>query len=292
MVVIEYENTSSTLLSPQVFRRYCLPYLNEYADILKAAGKIFMVHMCGKLQAFADDLAAAHFDGIADISPQPTGNFTLDEAAACLGGKIVVGGIDATTFIEPDLRQVESKVAQLIRRLKPYQGVLLGSADTAPRGTSLETFRLVNHLASTAGSYLAGSEAAYQPGQFVASLATSIKPAPVTPASSPALDAPGNLDIGAILQELARRLDGRRPEVSGVIKFNVTGDCVYRLYIDQGKCRLEISDGPADASMTANPANLLALFTGKLTPMSAFMARKIKFDGNLKLLGVLTAAQE
>ncbi len=50
-VVIEYENTSSTLLSPAIFRRYCLPILNEYADLLKSAGKIFLVHMCGKLQA-------------------------------------------------------------------------------------------------------------------------------------------------------------------------------------------------------------------------------------------------
>jgi putative sterol carrier protein len=98
--------------------------------------------------------------------------------------------------------------------------------------------------------------------------------------------------MGAILQELTRRLDGKRSEVSGVIKFNVTGDCVYRLFIDQGQCRLETSDGAADASMTGTPANLVALFTGKLTAMSAFMARKIKFDGNLKLLGVLTAAQD
>jgi putative sterol carrier protein len=291
-VVIQYENTSSTLLSPQVFRRYCLPYLNEYADILRSAGKIFLVHMCGKLEAFCGDLAAGHFDGIADISPQPTGNFTLNEAAACLGGKIVVGGIDATTFIEPDLRLVETRVAGLLRRVKPYPGVLLGSADTAPRGTPLETFRLVNHLVDTLGSYLPNAEV-YRPGQFLASLGTPAKPwLAAAPAAAPDFASPGKLEMSPILQELTRRLDGKRPEVSGVIKFNVTGDCVYRLFIDAGKCRLELSEGPADASMTATPENLVALFTGKLTAMSAFMARKIKFDGNLKLLGVLTAAQE
>jgi putative sterol carrier protein len=95
-----------------------------------------------------------------------------------------------------------------------------------------------------------------------------------------------------VLQELSRRLDGKRPEVTGVIKFVVTGDHIYRLFIEQGKCRLETSDGPADAGMTGNPKNLLALFTGKLNAMSAFMTRKIKFDGDLKLLGALTAAAE
>ena len=73
---------AGALLSPAVFKRYCLPILNEYADLLKSSGKIFLVHMCGKLKAFQPELAAARFDGLADISPLPTGNFTLDEAAA------------------------------------------------------------------------------------------------------------------------------------------------------------------------------------------------------------------
>jgi uroporphyrinogen-III decarboxylase len=161
-VIIEYENTSSTLLSPRMFRQYCLPLLNEYADILQANGKIFLVHMCGKLAAFAGDLALGRFDGIADISPHPTGDFTLDEAVTTLPGKIVIGGIDATTFIDPDLGQVEEKIAGLIGRIKQYPGVLLGSADTAPRGTPLETFQLIQHLVETAGSYQATAD--YQPG--------------------------------------------------------------------------------------------------------------------------------
>jgi putative sterol carrier protein/uroporphyrinogen-III decarboxylase len=287
-VVIEYENTSSTLLSPKIFQRYCLPLLNEYADILHSAGKIFLVHMCGKLRAFSADLAPAHFDGIADISPHPTGNFTMDEAVAALPGKIVIGGIDATTFIEPDLGQVEAKIAGLIGRIKQYPGVLLGSADTAPRGTPLETFRLIQHLVETAGSYQ--STAGYHPGEFLASRMQSAELHKEAPAAG--AESSGELDMHLVLQELSRRLDGKRPEVTGIIKFIVTGDRIYRLFIDQGKCRLEISDGPADASMAGNPKNLLSLFTGKLNAMAAFMTRKIKFDGDLKLLGVLTAAAE
>ena len=287
-VVIEYENTSSTLLSPKVFRRYCLPLLNEYADILHSSDKIFLVHMCGKLAAFAGDLASARFNGIADISPHPTGNFTLDEAVAALPGKIVIGGIDATTFIELDLGQVEAKVAGLIGRIKQYPGVLLGSADTAPRGTPLETFQLIQHLVETAGSYR--TVGGYQPGEFHAARTQSPVPSKETPATG--TEPSGGLDMHQVLLELSRRLDGKRPEVTGSIKFIVTGDRIYRLFIEQGKCRLEISDGSSDASMAGTPKNLLALFTGKLNAMAAFMTRKIKFDGDLKLLGVLTAAAE
>lgn len=291
-VVIEYENTSSTLLSPKIFRRYCLPALNEYADILRAADKIFLVHMCGKLQAFAGDLASARFDGIADISPHPTGNFRLDQAASALPGKVLIGGIDATTFIDSDLPRVEAKIAALIESIKPYPGILLGSADTAPRGTPLETFRLIQHLVNTAGSYLGQVNGTYHPGEFLASISgkgATPQPGAGAPAGKEAVEA---VDMHMVMLELARRLDGKRPEVTGIIKFIVTGDQIYRLFIEQGKCRLEISDGPADASMAGNPKNLLALFTGKLNAMAAFMTRKIKFDGNLKLLGVLAAAAE
>ncbi len=184
---------------------------------------------------------------------------------------------------------MEAKIAGLIERIKPYPGVLLGSADTAPRGTPLETFRLIQHLVGSLGSYRAVGS--YRPGEFLAAQEKAASRASDTPSPAVQSESVAPTDMGQVLLELARRLDEKRPEVTGTIKFNVTGERIYRLFITQGKCRLEASDGPADASMTANPKNLLALFTGKLNPMAAFMTRKIKFDGNLQLLGVLSAAK-
>jgi len=152
-VVIQYENTSSTLLSPAIFRKYCLPYLNEYAEILNEAGKIFLIHMCGKLHAFKQDMVGAMFDGIIDIAPPPTGDFPLDMAAESLPGKIVIGGIDPTTFISEDKDFVRTEVSGLIHRIKPFKGVLLGSADVAPRGARVENFRIIRELIDDRGTY-------------------------------------------------------------------------------------------------------------------------------------------
>jgi len=152
-VVIQYENTSSTLLSPDIFRRYCLPRLNEYADILMGAGKTFLVHMCGKLQAFVGDIDGGRFTGIADIPPPPTGDLPLDEAKTRMPEKIVIGGIDPTVFLSHDTKLLEAEVSGLIERIKPHRGVLLGSADTAPRGTPVENFRLIGKLVETVGAY-------------------------------------------------------------------------------------------------------------------------------------------
>ena len=151
--VIEYENTSSTLLSPNIFRKHVLPFLNEYAEILKAAGKIYLIHMCGRLRAFKEDLAAGGFHGIIDAPPPPTGDFPLDEAAASLPGKVVIGGVDPTTFICPDPAFVEAEISGLLERLKPFRGVMLGSADVAPRGALPENFKLIRRLIDTVGAY-------------------------------------------------------------------------------------------------------------------------------------------
>lgn len=82
----------------------------------------------------------------------PTGDFPLDEAAVALPGKVLVGGIDSTTFVNPDREAVRAEVAGLIERVKAYPGVLLGSADTTPRGTPAETFRLIRELVESAGA--------------------------------------------------------------------------------------------------------------------------------------------
>jgi hypothetical protein len=152
-IIIQYENTSSTLLSPETFRRYCLPYLNTYADILKEAGKIYLIHMCGKLHALVDEIGSGRFQGITDIAPRPTGDLPLDEAAEKLTGKVVIGGIDPTVFISDDHEFVESEVSDLIKRIKPFKGVLLGSADVTPRGTPVENFRLIRTLVDKYGTY-------------------------------------------------------------------------------------------------------------------------------------------
>lgn len=153
-VIIQYENTSSTLLSPEIFNRYCLPLLNQCGQILRREGKIFLVHMCGTLQAFVDDIKGSYFQGICDIAPYPTGDLPLAEAADRLDGKIVIGGIDPNTFACTDQNKVRQEVTNIIHNIKPYRGVLLGSADSTPRGTPIDNFRIIRELVNTEGAYI------------------------------------------------------------------------------------------------------------------------------------------
>lgn len=152
-VVIAYENTSTTLVSPALYRRYCLPYLDACADILHRAGKIHLVHMCGKLANLRPEIAGGRFDGVVDIAPAPTGDLPLDEAAAAWPGKAILGGIDATSFVSCDRAGLEAETARLIGRVKHRRGILLGSGDSVPRGFVLDNVRLIQRLVETVGAY-------------------------------------------------------------------------------------------------------------------------------------------
>jgi len=92
-VIIGYENSSTTLFSPQIYKNYCLHQINEYTDIVHKAGKIFLTHMCGKLDNIMDLISEGKQDGITDVAPPPTGDLNIPKALKVWGkNKIVILG--------------------------------------------------------------------------------------------------------------------------------------------------------------------------------------------------------
>ena len=152
-VIIAYENTSTTLHSPRLYEKYAGPCLDAYADIVHAAGKPLLVHMCGKLRGMRETLSPAHYDGMTDVAPPPTGDLWLNDAKKAWSDKVVVGGVDPTIFVSTDQGLVRDTVASLIERIKPYRGIMLGSADATPHGARVENFRLIRELVDTIGRY-------------------------------------------------------------------------------------------------------------------------------------------
>lgn len=146
-VIIDYENSSTNLFSPQIFERYCLNQINEYADIGHQAGKIFLTHMCGKLDKIIDLLDRGKQDGIIDISPLPTGDLNISKALKAWGKtKIVMGGIDATAFIQLSVDGIKEYVKDLLRQIGPANNFILGSGDATPYGTPLENLKAVTEV--------------------------------------------------------------------------------------------------------------------------------------------------
>ena len=153
-VVIGYENTSTTTMSPGMYEKYCERQINEYAEIMHKSGKIFLTHMCGKLKGLEKQLSRGQMDGIVDIAPEPTGDVSLGEARRMwVPGKIVMGGIDATQFksLTPD--EMTQYVKCVLMDIAPGSGVFLGSGDATPKGTPLENLQAITDAVNRYGRF-------------------------------------------------------------------------------------------------------------------------------------------
>lgn len=132
-----HDNLSSTTTTRAMYRRYDRHYVNEYADILHASGKILFTHWCGKLTGFADDFGEARQDGISDVTPSPTGDMDIVEARRTWAKQfLLIGGIDPTLFALGTSDEVDAYVTDLLERMGPdRRGFVLGSGDAVPFGT-------------------------------------------------------------------------------------------------------------------------------------------------------------
>jgi len=150
-IFISSENTSWTIMSPAIFDKYCAAQLSEYADILHEYEKLHVIHMCGKLSYLTENISACRFDCVADVAPAPTGDMELWEIADALPKMAVKGGIGCDTMISEDPRVCYDKAVECLEKTRGRLGVLLGSGDSVPNGTSIDNLRAITKAVEVAG---------------------------------------------------------------------------------------------------------------------------------------------
>lgn len=162
-VVIEYENTGTTYVSPRIYEKLERPPMDEYADILHERDKVFLVHMCGRLRGLAGLIGRGRQDGSCDIATRPTGDWELADARKAWPDKLIVGGLDSITLATGTPVDVKSHVRATLSSIVPGDGIVLGSSDAVPMGTPPENLRAVTEAVEELGQYpLEGSR--FEPG--------------------------------------------------------------------------------------------------------------------------------
>lgn len=144
-VVITYEDTSTTVLSPQWYGQYEAPHLNEYADLLNSAGKIPVAHMCGKIALLTDQLARDRYAAIDSMCPPTTGDIEPKEALLQTG-KIIIGGLEPAALVRMSSQQTYEYVVEKleqVREAKAFNRFMLSSGDSVAAMTPLENLQAV-----------------------------------------------------------------------------------------------------------------------------------------------------
>jgi len=144
--VMSGENTSTTLLSPNVFERYPWRHLNEYAQIATAHGKVHLLHMCGKLKVLLpriDELASSAIE--AYTSP-PVGDTTIADRVALCPSTAIIGGTSATLWLRP-VDEICAAIENDFHNAGTLRGCVLTSAGVMPPAASIEKIAKVREFA-------------------------------------------------------------------------------------------------------------------------------------------------
>jgi uroporphyrinogen decarboxylase len=138
------ENTSTYYISPALYERYNMPHQREFVDIVKQAGKVAILHMCGHVHGILDLIAETGCDGIHALTPPPTGDTPWEDALDVLGEDLIVFGcLDPSVFISGSVDEIGPALDALITpRLREANIVLILGADGIP--VALERFEAVS----------------------------------------------------------------------------------------------------------------------------------------------------
>ena len=142
-VMILCENTSTTYISPDIYRRFNGPHVRDFVDIVHAAGKTAIIHMCGHIKDLLPQIKDTGLDGIHALTPPPTGDTVWELALDALGeDQIIMGVLDPTIFILGPVEGIAEALDRLYTpRIRDSRFILWPPADglTVP----LERFEAV-----------------------------------------------------------------------------------------------------------------------------------------------------
>ena len=130
---------SGTLIGPDDLREFVLPGHKAMAEAAHAAGRPYLLHSCGKLDAIMDDLLDdVRIDGKHSFEDTIQ---TVEEANQRYGDRIaILGGIDVDFLCRSDEAAIRRRVRRTLEACHPGGGYCLGTGNSVANYMPLENF--------------------------------------------------------------------------------------------------------------------------------------------------------
>lgn len=143
---IFWEDSSTGNISPSMFEAYTAPEINRWGGLIHAQGKLLVHHACGLLKSLIPLMAKTDIDAIESITPPPTGNISLQDAAELLPARIaLIGGIDPVRLLNGTREELCDDARELLRQMEGRR-FILANADSCPPGVAYEKFLALGAL--------------------------------------------------------------------------------------------------------------------------------------------------
>ena len=146
---------SMSVVSPTLYRRYALPWLQEATALAHRYGVFTGVHMCGRSRAALPLLAESGIDLLEPLEASPGGDVVLAEVKKQYGPSFCLKGNVNTfhTLARGTPADVESAARKVIEEAGEGGGLILSTGDQTPVDTPEENFETLINAAALYGAY-------------------------------------------------------------------------------------------------------------------------------------------
>ena len=148
-LMVEFpDNFEGMVTSPALFRKYCIPFLQESADRVHTKGKILGSHMDGNMKPLVHLIPECGVDVVESFSPAPLTPLTFKEAWDTWQGKVLMWGVIPSPIFEPHVSEqyFENWIEEMFDILAGDQQIVLGIGDQAIGPTLLHRIKRVSEL--------------------------------------------------------------------------------------------------------------------------------------------------
>lgn len=149
----DYAYRTAPIMSPDVFREFCLPYMQEMVDVAKDKGVPFIKHTDGDLWPIMDMLIDTGIDALDPL--EPIANMDIAEIKEKYGHRIALAGnIDCTGLLT---RGTEEEVVEAVKETIAKAGVgggyILASSNSIHPGVNPKNYKTMVEAAREYGQY-------------------------------------------------------------------------------------------------------------------------------------------
>ena len=148
--LVSVENTSTTLISPAQFARYCLPHLRDYGRIIEDAGRMHELHMCGHTHVLLGEIDTIPASSIEAFTAPPLGNTRLVDGRSKAPSKTLVGGTNAMLWLRP-ADEITAFIESELAACPDRRRIVVTTAGVAPPACGVEKFAQVADFVTSLG---------------------------------------------------------------------------------------------------------------------------------------------
>ncbi len=145
--------TRAPFFSAAYYREFIFPYHKRIAGFAHDHGLPIVLHACGKIRPFLDDIAAAGFDALHSLEAK-AGQHVVEMALATGYKMAFAGNLDIRAFEANDPKALE---AEIVPKLKAIRGrripYIFFSDHSIPKSVTLKTYEYALELFRKYGRY-------------------------------------------------------------------------------------------------------------------------------------------